>query len=292
MAIVGCLFMGRLKPYPAFPHKHSRKSTARMKQEFSLSACIITFNEESRIRDCLESVKWVDEIIVVDSLSTDKTVDICREYSNKVYQRAWPGNIDQKNYTIGLAENDWILCLDADERLSPGLREEIQDAIHNPGDVLGFFFPRRSFYLGRWICHGEWYPDYQLRLFKRGCAQWQGTNPHGRVVVQGKTAYMKHDLYHFNYKNFAHQLRTIDTYSTIFADITADRGKGFSLIKLLFQPLYKFIRGYFLKRGFLDGLPGFVIATASAFYIFVKQVKLWERLQNHEVKKGNGKVKR
>lgn len=263
-----------------------------MNQKFPLSACIITFNEESRIRDCLESVTWADEIIVVDSLSTDKTVDICREYTRQVYQRTWPGNVDQKNYAIGLAKNDWILSLDADERLSPGLIEEIQEALHNPGDVVGFFFPRRSFYLGRWICHGEWYPDHQLRLFKRGCGQWQGTNPHGRVVVSGKTRYMKHDLYHFNYKNFTHQLRTIDNYSTIFADIMADRGKGFGLFKFLFQPLFKFIKGYFLKRGFLDGLPGFIIATASAFYVFVKYVKLWERLQHREIKKASEEGKR
>jgi len=263
-----------------------------MNQKPPISACIITFNEESRIRDCLESVTWVDEIIVVDSLSTDKTVDICREYTRQVYQRAWPGNVDQKNYTIGLAKNEWILSLDADERLSPGLTEEIQESLRNPGDVLGFFFPRRSFYLGRWICHGEWYPDHQLRLFKRGRGQWQGTNPHGRVVVPGKTSYMKHDLYHFNYKNFSHQLKTIDNYSTIFADVMADRGKGFSLFKLLFQPLYKFIKGYFLKRGFLDGLPGFIIATSSAFYIFVKQAKLWERLQRREIRKANEEGKR
>lgn len=246
-------------------------------QKYPLSACIITFNEESRIRDCLESVRWVDEILVVDSFSTDKTVDICTEYSDRVYQRAWPGNIDQKNYAIGLAKNDWVLCLDADERLSSGLTMEIQNALQNPGDTLGFFFPRRSFYLGRWIYHGDWYPDYQLRLFKRGYGKWQGTNPHGRVIVDGKTGYMKHDIYHFNYKNFSHQLRTIDNYSNIFADVMVERGKGFSLFQLIFRPLYKFIKVYIIKRGFLDGLPGFILAISNAFYIFVKYVKLWER---------------
>src|SRR3972149_4119187 len=248
-----------------------------MSQKYSISACIITLNEESRIRDCLESVKWVDEIIVVDSFSTDKTIDICREYTDRVYQRAWPGNIDQKNYTISLAKCNWILSLDADERLSPKLIEEIQEAVCNPGNVVGFFFPRRSFYLGRWICHGDWYPDYQLRLFKRDCGQWQGTNPHGRVILDGKTKHMKQDIYHFNYKNFSHQLRTIDTYSNIFADAMIARRKGFSLFQLVFRPLYKFIKVYFIKMGFLDGLPGFILAVSNAFYIFVKYVKLWER---------------
>ncbi|MBE7445913.1 MAG: glycosyltransferase family 2 protein [Planctomycetia bacterium] len=255
-----------------------------MNQKFPISACIITCNEESRIRDCLESVKWADEIIVVDSFSTDKTVDICREYTERVYQRAWPGNIDQKNYTMGLAKHEWVLCLDADERLSSELVLEIQKTIRNPEDSVGFFFPRCTFYLNRWIYHGDWYPDYQLRLFKKGCGQWQGTNPHGRVIVSGKTRYLRYDIYHFSYKNFSHQLRTIDNYSTIFADVT-ERGKGFSLFQLIFRPLYKFIKIYVIKRGFLDGLPGFIIAISSAFYVFAKYVKLWERVQNNETKK-------
>ncbi|MCF6155017.1 MAG: glycosyltransferase family 2 protein [Candidatus Brocadia sp.] len=254
-----------------------------MDQKFPISACIITFNEESRIRDCLESVKWVDEIIVVDSFSTDKTVDICKEYTERVYQRAWPGNIDQKNYTIGLAKNDWILCLDADERLSPGLIGEIQEAVRNPGTIVGFIFPRRCFYLGRWIYHGDWYPDYQLRLFKRGSGQWQGTNPHGRVIVDGKTRYMKHDINHFNYKNFSHQLRTIDNYSNIFADVN-ERNKRFSLFQLIFRPLGKFIKIYIIKMGFLDGLPGFIVAASSAFFVFAKYVKLWERTHHGDTK--------
>ena len=258
-----------------------------MSQKYSISACIITLNEESRIRDCLESVKWVDEIIVVDSFSTDKTIDICREYTDKVYQRAWTGNIDQKNYTIGLAKCDWILSLDADERLSPGLIEEIQEAVCNPGNAAGFFFPRRSFYLGRWIYHGDWYPDYQLRLFKRDCGQWQGTNPHGRVIIDGKTKYMKHDIYHFNYKNFSHQLKTIDNYSNIFANVMIEKNKGFSLFQLFFRPLYKFIKVYFIKMGFLDGLPGFILAVSNAFYIFVKYVKLWEKTHRNDTKHVN-----
>jgi len=248
-----------------------------MSMKYSVSACIITLNEESRIRDCLESLKWVNEIIVVDSFSSDKTVDICKEYTDRVYQRTWPGNIDQKNHATSLATCGWILSLDADERLSPELIVECQEAMRNPGSTTGFFFPRRSFYLGRWIYHGDWYPDYQLRLFKRGCGEWQGTNPHGRVVVNGKTKYMKHDIYHFNYKNFSHQLRTIDNYSNIFADGMTERNKGFSLLQLIFRPLYKFIRIYFIKRGFLDGLPGFILAISSSFYIFVKYVKLCER---------------
>ncbi len=250
-----------------------------MSQKYSISACIITLNEEPRIRDCLESLKWVDEIIVVDSFSTDKTVNICKEYTGRVYQRTWPGNIDQKNYAISLAKNDWIICLDADERLSSDLIIEIQEAIRNPDDTRGFLFPRCTFYLGRWIYHGDWYPDYQLRLFRKGCGQWQGTNPHGRVYVDGKVKYMEHDIHHYNYKNFSHQLRTIDNYSTIFADIMVERGKGFRLFQLIFRPLYKFVRIYIIKMGFLDGLPGFILAISSSFYIFVKQVKLWERLR-------------
>ncbi|MBM4056175.1 MAG: glycosyltransferase family 2 protein [Planctomycetes bacterium] len=252
-----------------------------MAYTYSVSVCIITFNEEARIRDCLESVKWAGEIIVVDSLSTDKTVDICKEYTDRVYQRQWGGNIDQKNYTIGLATKDWLLCLDADERLSPELTREIQDVLKNPGTTDGFLFPRRSCYLGRWIFHGDWYPDYQLRLFKRGCGTWQGTNPHGRVIIEGKTRYLRHDLYHFNYKNLSHQLRTIDNYSDVFAGIMIDRDKDFSLFQLVLRPVYKFLKVYIMKRGFLDGLPGFILAITNSFYIFVKYVKLWERTRRN-----------
>lgn len=258
-----------------------------MNQKYPVSACIITLNEESRIRDCLESIKWVDEIIIVDSFSTDKTVDVCKEYTQRIYQHAWPGNIEQKNHAIGLAKNDWILSLDADERLSPELTAEIQHAVRNPGNTLGFFFPRLCFYLNRWIYHGEWYPDYQLRLFKRGQGLWKGTNPHGRVVVNGRIKYMKNDLYHFNYKNFSHQLRTIDNYSNIFADIMIAHGKGFNVFQLIFRPLHKFIKAYIIKMGFLDGLPGFIIAIASSFYIFVKYVKLWERTRNTILKESS-----
>jgi len=254
-----------------------------MNHKSPISACIITFNEEFRIRDCLESVKWVDEIIVVDSFSTDRTVAICREYTERVYQRAWPGHIDQTNYAIGLAKNDWLLSLDADERLSPGLVLEIQEAIRNPGDTVGFLFPRCAFYLNRWIYHGDWYPNYQLRLFRKGFGQFQGVNPHDRVFVHGKTRYLKGDIYHFTYKNFSHQLRTIDNYSDIFVTMS-ERGKRFSLFQLIFRPLCKFMRIYILRMGFLDGLPGFIIATSSAFYVFVKYVKLWERRQNNEKK--------
>lgn len=262
-----------------------------MNQKYPISACIVTLNEESCIRNCLESVRWADEIIVVDSFSTDKTVDICRNYTERVYQRAWPGFIEQKNYAIGLAKNEWLLCLDADERLSPELILEMQEAIRNPGDTVGFLFPRRAFYLNRWIYHGDWYPNYQLRLFRKGFGQFQGINPHDKVFVKGKTRYLKGDIYHFTYKNFSHQLRTIDNYSNIFADLS-EHDKAFSLLQLIFRPFYKFIRGYFLKRGFLDGLPGFIIATSSAFYVFVKQVKLWEQLQNRERKKTSEEGKR
>ncbi|MDR4506720.1 MAG: glycosyltransferase family 2 protein [Candidatus Brocadiaceae bacterium] len=255
-----------------------------MNQNFSISACIITLNEASRIRDCLESIKWVAEIIVVDSYSSDNTVEICKEYTERVYQRTWPGNIEQKNYSIGLARHDWILSLDADERLSGDLIREVQEALHNPKDIVGFFFPRLSRYLGKWIYHGDWYPDYQLRLFKREHGKWQGTNPHGRVFVSGKTRRLKHSMFHFNYKNFSHQLKTIDNYSDIFASVMLERGKGFSLFQLVLRPLYKFIKVYILKRGLLDGLPGFILAVSNAFYIFVKYVKLWEQIRNNEKK--------
>ena len=153
---------------------------------------------------------------------------------------------------IGLAKNDWILSLDADERLSPGLILEIQEAIRNPGDTVGFLFPRCAFYLNRWIYHGDgdWYPNYQLRLERKRFGQFQGTNPHDRVFVNGKTRYLKCDIYHFTYENISRQLKTIDSYSNIFDDVT-ERGKRFSLFPLILRPLCKFMRIYIMKMGFL-----------------------------------------
>ncbi|MDI6732382.1 MAG: glycosyltransferase family 2 protein [Planctomycetota bacterium] len=276
-----------------------------------ISVCIVCFNEESNIRRCLESVKWVKEyggeIVIVDSFSTDKTVEICREYTDKVFQNPWPGFVKQKNYALSLAQNDWVLSIDADEVISDQLRDKIlsewKDGSYStnpdPSDPDGssgrgpgtgnkydaFRMKRHTFYLGRWINYGGWYPDYKIRLFRKSKGRWGGRDPHDRVIMDDNTAIknLHYDILHYTYKNLSHQLRTIDRFSDVSSEALMGEGRRFSLFNLLFRPPVKFIETYFIKLGFLDGLAGLIIAVASSFYVFVKYAKMWEH-QNQKTK--------
>lgn len=241
-----------------------------------ISAVVICGNEEKNIGDCLESLKWCDEIVVVDSMSTDRTPEIARTYTSKVIQRPWPGYVAQKNFALDQATGDWILSVDSDERCTPELREEIRRELPAAA-VDGFLVKRHVHYLGRWINHGGWYPDYKLRLVRRGKAKWTGVDPHDKLVTDGTTRKLKGELVHFTYRDFRHQLKTIQAYSDVVVDEWVKEGRRFSLLKAVFHPPAKFLGCYVWKLGFLDGWPGFVIAAASAFYVFVKQVKLWEK---------------
>lgn len=250
-----------------------------------ISACIITFNEEENIRDCLESIKWVEEIIIVDSFSKDRTIAICREYTDKVFQKEWQGHVKQKNCALECASNEWVLCLDADEYISSELKKEIEDRLSEDTQSFdGYFFPRHSYYLGRWINYGGWYPDCKLRLFKKTKGKWGGKDPHDKVILSGATTHLKGELLHFVYKNLSHQLQTVDNFSAITANVLEQEGRKFSLLKLIFRPPFRFFEMYVIKKGFRDGLPGFIIAVASSFYVFLKYAKLWE-LKKH--KKGS-----
>ncbi len=242
-----------------------------------ISATVITHNEEKNIGRCLESITWADEIIVVDSLSTDRTVAICRAYTQNIVQRPWPGHVRQKQFALEQATGDWILSLDADERLSPDARQEIAGELSaGSQEIDGYIFPRHSYYLGRWINHGGWYPDYKLRLIRRGRGRWSGVDPHDKLTVEGKTKTLKAEILHYVYRNLSHQLLTIDSFSDITARQWEEQGARFSAFPLLLKPPAKFLECYLWKKGFLDGLPGFIIAVASSFYIFLKYAKLWE----------------
>lgn len=242
-----------------------------------VSVCIVTYNEEENIAACLESVRWADEIVVVDSFSTDRTVEICQRYGAKVYQHSWPGHIEQKNRALGYATNDWVLCLDADERLSPELSMWMRGTFASMKNrVDGYFFPRRTFYLGRWITHGGWYPDYKLRLFRKSKGFWAGVNPHDRVVLSGQTQHVKLDILHYSYKNIADHLRKINAYTTTLAQAKWEEGKKSGFFLMMGVTLFKFFKAFILKRGFLDGVPGFIVAVLGAYYEFLKYAKLWE----------------
>lgn len=243
-----------------------------------ISACITAGNEEHNIRRCLESVRWVDEIVIVDSFSTDRTVEVCREYTDKVYQHEWLGYIAQKNLIKDMATHPWILFVDADEEISDGLREEIIEEFEsgNCARYAGYEFPRMVHFLGRWIHHGDWYPDVKLRLFRRDRGRCEGKEPHDRITVDGLSLQLKNPMYHYTYTGLEDQIATLNRFSSISASVAFTDGRKFHAQDLMFRPLLRFLRGYFLKRGFLDGMPGFIVAVNQAFGVFAKYAKLWE----------------
>ncbi len=247
-----------------------------------ISVCIIAGNEEENIGRCLQSVTWADEIVVVDSFSHDRTPEIARGYTPHVYQHEWQGYVKQKALAKTYATNPWILFIDADEEVSPELRDEIFRIFSSkiPDDVSGFDFPRKVWFLGRWILHGDWYPDRKLRLFRASRGECTGTEPHDRITVHGKVEHIRSPLYHYTYDNIHQQLDTLDRFSSIAAKSKPDM-PGFRIVlRMLFDPPFRFFRCYFVKRGFLDGLPGYIIARAIAFGTFAKYAKIWERRHN------------
>jgi len=244
-----------------------------------ISAIVVCGNEEANIAECLESVRWCDEIVVVDSLSSDRTPEIARGYTERVIQRPWAGYVAQKQFALEQATGDWALSLDADERCTPELRDAIRAALPQADarGLAGFEVRRHVFYLGRWIDHGGWYPDWKLRVLRRDRARFAGHEPHDRAEVDGAVARLEADLVHYTYRDFAQHLRTVDRFAAVVAEEWRKEGRRFSLLDALLHPPGKFLECYLWKRGFLDGWPGFVIAATSAFYVFAKQVKLREK---------------
>jgi len=247
-----------------------------------ISGVIVCYNEEENIEKCLKSLAWTDEIIVVDSFSTDSTVDICRKYTDKVYQREWPGHKEQKKYVITLAKNDWIFAIDSDEVVTDALRDEMLMRLSTDKDEYdGYCVKRHTFYLGRWIDHGGWYPDYKLRLFKKDKVYLGGENPHDKYFVDGRSAKLNGEIIHYTYKDISHQLRTIDRFSGIASDEMLKKNTSFVLLKMLVKPPVKFLETYVYKLGILDGLPGFIISVLTSYYTFLKFAKLWEKKTDH-----------
>jgi glycosyltransferase involved in cell wall biosynthesis len=242
-----------------------------------VSAAIVCCDEETYIEACLASVGWCDEIVVVDSGSHDRTVELARKRASRVIHHDWPGYAAQKNFALEQTTGDWVLSLDADERCTPELRDAIRAALAADPPVAGFEVRRHVFYLSRWIDHGGWYPDWKLRLVRRGRARWGGVDPHDKLVADGPTARLDADLVHLTYAGFADQIRTIQSFSDVVSGEWEREGRRFSYARALTHPPVKFLECFVWKRGFLDGWPGFVIAAASAFYVFTKHVKLWER---------------
>jgi glycosyltransferase involved in cell wall biosynthesis len=251
-----------------------------------ISATIITLNEERNLPRALESLIPVDEVIVVDSGSTDRTLEIARRYGARVIEHAWPGFAQQKNYAAAQASHDWILSLDADEALSENLQAEIlqlkQSGLELPASgqkaalarmPAGYRFPRLAQYMGRWILHSGWYPDSKVRLYDRRRAHWVGEYVHESVSVDGPVDSLAGRLHHFTCSSLSEHIRTLDRYTTLAAEELRAHQVRAGFGRLLFSPPAAFFRSYFIKQGFRDGYQGFLIAAMAAWYVFLKYAK-------------------
>jgi glycosyltransferase involved in cell wall biosynthesis len=241
-----------------------------------VTATIITFNEAANIQAALESLSWADEIIVVDSESTDDTVAIARRYTDLVTVRPWPGYIAQKNFAAAQARHDWIFSLDADERVTPELAGEIKAVLAAPSGAAGYRAPRVTFHLGRWMRSTDWYPDYQLRLYDRRRARWTGRHVHESVKADGPVQDLRGELQHFAYRDLAHHFQTMDRYTTLAARQMFEDGRRAGFLDLMVHPPAAFFRNYILRGGFKDGVPGLIVSAMNARYVGLKFAKLWE----------------
>ena len=243
-----------------------------------LTVTVITYNEADHIAAALDSVSWADEVIVVDSGSTDGTVEIARGKAHRVIQRGWPGYSDQKNFAADSATHDWMLSMDADERVTPALSREIRELLQRGPRLRGYRIKRVSFYLGRWIRTTDWFPDYQLRLYDRRAGRWNGLKIHESFQLnEGAPGVLAGEMDHYAYRNISHHLQKIDAYTTLIADQWVAEGRQTSMAAMALHPWFAFVRNYILRRGFKDGTAGFLVSLLNSYYVFLKLAKLWER---------------
>jgi glycosyltransferase involved in cell wall biosynthesis len=240
-----------------------------------ITATIITLNEEDRIAAAILSLSCCDEVIVVDSGSTDRTREIAAGCGARVIERAWNGYSKQKNYAAELARYDWILSIDADERLSVELAAEIAGWKESAGPtVAALSMPRRAFYLGKWINHSGWYPDRKLRLYDRTRCHWEGDFVHERLKINGPAGRLAGDLLHFPYRSWEDHGRRVEKYTTLAAQAARSTGRRSNILKLVLAPPLTFVKGFFLHGGFLDGWRGLVIAYMGARYVFLREFRI------------------
>lgn len=239
-----------------------------------ISACIISFNEEKKIGDCLKSLlPVVDEIIVVDSLSTDSTLEIAARYTDKIFEQEFLGHIEQKNLAVEKASNDWILSLDCDERLSGELQNSILSVKNSLDHADAYCMPRKTFYVYRWLDHC-WYPDIKTRLFNRTTSHWGGTNPHDHVITRGSNIIsLKGDIHHYSFDSISDHLQTIDRFTEIGADELIRKNKRFNILSPLTHATWIFIKLYIIKRGFMDGFAGLTVSVLSYMHVYIKYSK-------------------
>lgn len=248
-----------------------------MDNKSKISVCVISFNEERNIEECLKSVSWADDIIMVDSFSTDRTIELAKQYTSKIFVQEWKGYSEAKNYAVQNTSNDWILSIDADERVTPELKNEIISVINDSSKrYTGYKVARQAYFLGKWIKHCGWYPGYVLRLFRKDSGTFSNSRVHEKFELVGETGTLKHDLLHFTDDNLLHYFNKFNKYTSLAADDLVEKGTPFQLWHLFIKPIYTFFKMFILKRGFLDGLHGFILSVLSSAYVFTKYAKLWE----------------
>lgn len=243
---------------------------------FPVSVVIVTKDEEKNIEDALKSIADAKEIIIVDAFSTDRTIEICTSYTDKIFQQHWQGYARQKQLAVDYATGPWVCILDADERLTPELKDEIRETLLKT-DCNGFYLPRKNYFLGKWIRHSGWWPDYTLRLFRKGKASLEDREVHEKVILDGAAGYLKNPLEHYTYRTIADFLRKMENYSTLAAKEIRRKSGNTPLFSVAVRPVFTFVKMFFLRLGFLDGVYGFLLALLYSHYTFLKYVKTWEK---------------
>ncbi|MDR2427503.1 MAG: glycosyltransferase family 2 protein [Endomicrobium sp.] len=244
----------------------------------NISAYVLTKNEEKHIRECIESVKWADEIVIVDDFSTDSTVEISKSMGCKVVQNKFEYFGKQRNFALTQCSNGWVICLDADERITPELKEEIEQELRSTPRADAFIAPRKSKFINRWILHSGWYPDYRHPvLFNKNKMKYKDQLVHEDIEYNGKKVYFKGDILHYPYDNIKQFVKKSDFYTDLRSKEMFERGEKFKVLNLFVNPSVMFFKMYIIKKGFLDGLTGLILALLySSFYTLMKYIKLWE----------------
>ena len=242
-----------------------------------LSIIVITLNEEANIKKCLESAKWADEIILVDSNSDDKTVEIAKTFTDKIYLTADKSYASKRNLAIEKASGEWIMWLDADERITYELKNEITNVLNtSEGQFEVYLIGRKSFFINKFINHCGWYPDYGLRLFKKSAGiKFNDARVHEKIIYKGKKGRLESEILHYTDMTFEHYVSKLNSYTTSSALDLHDSGKKATSIDIIFRPVFTFIKMYFLKLGVFDGYTGLILCTLSSFHVFVKYSKLY-----------------
>ncbi|MDE3056895.1 MAG: glycosyltransferase family 2 protein [Bacteroidota bacterium] len=251
-----------------------------------LSVIVIAKNEEKNIGDCLQSVLWCDDIVVVDAESSDATVALVKKFTSKIFVKPWNGFAEAKTFAVSQAKHDWILWLDADERVQPELAAEIQNMIASNPSYAAFAVARRAYFLGKWIRHSGWYPGRVPRLFNKYRATFSSVPVHEGLEIDGTVGRLRHDLLHFTDPNLFHYFEKFNRYTSLAAGEAFQEGKKFRRVDFIVRPPWLFFKMYILRLGFLDGTHGLLLAILSSAYVFTKYAKMWEACAHAEVRSG------